>query len=57
MKLNDPIWVLDTIEGFFEAYLDKRYPELGVRVGVVANGVGFGAVIPTFWITERDING
>lgn len=57
MKMNDPIWILGKEPAFFEAYLDSKYPELGVRVGVVANNVGFGAVVPTHWVTERDING
>lgn len=57
MKMNDPIWILGKEPAFFEAYLDNKYPELGVRVGVVANNVGFGAVVPTHWVTERDING
>lgn len=56
-KLNDPVWILGVTPGFFEAYLDKRHPETGIRVGVSANGVGFGAVVPTHWITERNTSG
>lgn len=56
-RLNDPVWILGTVEGYFENYLDPRYPETGMRIGVVANGVGFGAVIPSHWVTERDASG
>jgi hypothetical protein len=56
-KLNDPVWILGTVEGYFENYLDNRYPETGMRIGVVANGAGFGAVVPSHWVTERDTNG
>lgn len=56
-KMNDPIWVLHQVPAFFEAYLDWKNPHLGVRIGVSANSVGFGAVVPTHWITERNISG
>lgn len=55
-ELNDPIWVLNTAPGFFEAYLDKRHPETGIRIGVVANGAGFGALVPSHWVTRREID-
>lgn len=56
-KMNDPIWILGQVGGFFERYLDEKNPHVGARVGVTANAAGFGAVVPTHWITERDING
>jgi hypothetical protein len=56
-KLNDPVWVLGTVEGYFENYLDNHHPETGMRIGVVANGAGFGAVVPSHWVTERGTNG
>ena len=56
-KMNDPVWILGTEPGFFERYMDVRHPHIGIHVGVAANGVGFGALVPSHWITEREVNG
>lgn len=56
-KLNDPVWILGKEPAFFENYLDPSHPFTGVRIGCVANGAGFAAVVPTHWVTEREING
>lgn len=57
MKLNDPVWVLGVCPGYFECYLDESDPEDGMRIGVSTNTNGFGAVVPSQWVSERNING
>jgi hypothetical protein len=55
-EFNEPVWVLEVIPGFFECYLDHRDNNAGIRVGVPGwpGQGGFGAIVPTEWITRRE---
>jgi hypothetical protein len=55
--MNDPVWVLGQVKGFFNYYLNYNDPTGMVVVGVPSEHGGVGASVPAEWITERDING
>lgn len=57
MKLNDPVWVLGKVEGFFDHYMDHTDPHGRVMIGVPSCRGGVAAIVPSEWITERDANG
>jgi len=54
LKLNDPIWILGQIEGYFDRYMDDRDPYGRVMVGVPSLRGGVPAIVPREWITPRD---
>ena len=56
-KLNDPVWVLGVVKGYFVNYIHRNDHGGTIRVGVPSNAGGVSAIVPAEWITERDING
>jgi hypothetical protein len=54
--LNDPVWIVDEIAGFFHQYTQDGRCRVGFSEYVTGRGhVGRWAEIPVTWIKEREV--
>lgn len=53
--LNQPVWILEQIPGFFHYFRDDFDRSSQVVVGFRHNGAGRWAIVPVEWITAREV--
>lgn len=53
-RMNDPVWILDQVEGYFDRYMDERDHYGRVMVGVPSIRGGVPAIVPREWVSRRE---